>query len=805
MLRFAFGRPALPDPVERGGEGSAARFAAGLSPRAARALSRHSREMRMMGLPADALAHPTLLGRPHVRVEGADKVTGAAVYASDLRPAGLAHAALVTSTIPRGRINGFALEGARAVPGVLAIFTHRDFAGALRPVKHLMAGGYANSAHLPLGSDAVAYAGQIVALVVAETPEAAAEAAARTGVTYAAEPFAGTFEAPGAETVALADLKEKHVDPGCGDADGAFVAAAFRIAARYETPVQHHNPIELFTTTCAWDGPRLTVHEPTRYVGAVRHGLAAQLGLDPADIRVVAGLIGGHFGSKFALSQHTALVALAARHLGRPVSLVPTRRQGFTIANYRPETRHDLRLGADRDGRFTALIHAAEAVTSRFDPFAMEGTDVTASLYACPNVRTHERAVRVDRNTPGPMRAPPEVPYLFALESAVDEMASALGLDPIALRRRNDTLTDPISGKPFSSRPLMRCFDAGAEAFGWSRRAPEPGTMRDGPWRVGLGCAASVRPVKISPATLRLALAPDGTATVETAHHEIGNGITTLLAMAAAEWLGIPIEAVAIRLGDTALPPAGVSGGSSTTTSLLHTLALGCETLRTRLALACAAPDGPLAGAEAGSLRLEAGSIRAADGRAVPIAAAIARLGPGEAETLAAFVPAGAGPESLAAIRGGRMALASGGQALSWAFGAQFAQVHVHAETGEIRVPRLLGAFAAGRILNPLTARSQLTGGMIWGLGSALLEETVLERGAYRNPDLAEYLVATAADAPGVEALFVDDPDTGVNALGLKGLGELGIIGVNAAIANAVFHATGRRHRRLPIRIEAVL
>ncbi|KAB1074382.1 xanthine dehydrogenase family protein molybdopterin-binding subunit [Methylobacterium planeticum] len=758
-----------------------------------------------MGLPADAFAHPSLLGQPHIRVEGAAKVTGAALYSSDVHLPGLVHAALVTSTIPRGRITGFALDAAHAVPGALRIFTHRDFAGAIRPVKHLMAGGYANSSHLPLGSDAVAYHGQIVALVVAQTPEAAAEAAGRVGVTYAPTPFSATFEAPGAETVPLAELKDKHADPRSGDADGALASAAVRIAARYETPVQHHNPMELFTTTCAWDGPRLTVHEPTRYIGAVRHGLAAQLGLDPAAIRVFAGLIGGHFGSKFALSQHTALVALAARHLGRPVSLVPTRRQCFTIANYRPETRHDIRLGADRDGRFTALIHEAAMATSRFDPFAMEGTDVTASLYACPNVRTAERAVRVDRNTPGPMRAPPEVPYLFALESAIDEMAVALGLDPIALRRRNDTMADPISGKPFSSRPLMRCFDAGAQAFGWTRRTSEPGTLRDGPWRVGLGCAASVRPVKISPATMRVALAPDGGVRVETAHHEIGNGITTLLALAAAEWLGVPVAAVTVRLGDTALPPAGVSGGSSTTTSLLHTLALGCETLRTRLIRCCLEPDGPLAGAAPAALRPEAGMIRAVDGRAVPLAAAVARLRPGEAETLAEFVPVGGGPESLAAIRDGRMALASGGAALSWSFGAQFAEVHVHAQTGEIRVPRLLGAFAAGRILNPLTARSQLTGGMIWGLGSALLEETLLDGGSYRNPDLAEYLVATAADAPRVEALIVDDPDTGVNALGLKGLGELGIIGVNAAVANAVFHATGRRHRRLPIRIEDVL
>ncbi|TXM60028.1 xanthine dehydrogenase family protein molybdopterin-binding subunit, partial [Methylobacterium sp. WL120] len=542
--------------------------------------------------PAKTGAEESLLGRPQVRVDGPAKVTGRARFSSDVPLKGCAHAALVTSTIVRGRIRGFDLSAAMATPGCLRVFTHRDLAGRIAPVKHLMAGGYANSAHLPLGSDEVAYAGQIVALVVAETQEAATAAAARVRVAYAEAPFAATFDEAGAETVRLADLKPEHADPGRGDADAALARAEVRIAARYETPTQHHNPMELFTTACFWEGRRLTVHEPSRYVGALQHGLAAQLGLAPKDVRVVSGPIGGHFGSKLALSQHTALVALAARDLGRPVSLVPTRRQGFTIANHRPETRHDIRLGADRGGRLTALVHEATMTTSRFDAFAMEGTDVTASLYACPDIRTDERAVRVDRNTPGPMRAPPEVPYLFALESAVDEMAWTLGLDPIELRRRNDTPTDPVSGKPFSSRPLMACFDAGAAAFGWARRDPRPGAMRDdrlpdGPWRVGLGCATSVRPVKMAAATMRVALAADGRVAVETAHHEIGNGITTLLAMAAADGLGVPIAAVTVRLGDTALPPAGISGGSSTTTSLLNTLALACEQLRARLAAAC--------------------------------------------------------------------------------------------------------------------------------------------------------------------------------------------------------------------------
>lgn len=749
-------------------------------------------------------ADPSLLGRPHIRVDGLQKVTGATRYASDRRFPNLAHAALVTGAIPRGRLSGIDTAAAAARPGVLGIFTHRDFADAIRPVKHLMAGGYANSSHLPLGSDRIVYAGQIVALVVAETSEAAQDAAARVRPRYETEAYAASLDAPGGETVRLADLKEKHRDPRRGDADAALFASPHRISALYRTPVQHHNPIELFTTTCLWEGDRLTVHEPTRYVGALKHGLAEQLGLEPGDVRVVSGPIGGHFGSKLALSQHTALVALAARRLGRPVALMPTRRQCFTIANHRPETRHEIHLGADRAGRFTAFVHEAEMGASRFDAFAMEGTDVTASLYACPAIRTEERAIRLDRNTPGPMRAPPEVPYLFALESAVDEMASALGLDPIELRRRNDTATDPVSGKPFTTRPLIRCFEAGAEAFGWGRRRAGP--ERDGSWLIGLGCAASVRPVKIAPAVMRVALAPDGAVAVETAHHEIGNGITTLLAMGAADWLGVPVERVSVRLGDTDLPPAGLSGGSSTTTSLMNALSQACRTLRERLAANAAADGGALAGCDPAGIRLAGGALAAPDGRSVALGRAVAALDPGGIEIVAAFVPDGVGPEGLAAVKAGHIALSAGGAALSWAFGAQFAEVRVHEETGEIRVARLTGAFAAGRVLNPLAARSQLTGGMIWGLGSALLEETVVDRGTYPNADLAEYLVATSADVPPViEAILVRDDDAGVNALGVKGLGELGIIGVNAAIANALHHATGRRLRRLPIRCEDLL
>jgi xanthine dehydrogenase YagR molybdenum-binding subunit len=745
----------------------------------------------------------------HPRVDGLAKVTGAAAFASDDMPTAAAHASLVTSRIARGRIAAFDLDAALAAPGVLAIHTWEDMAGEIGAVPHLMAGGWANSSALPLGSPLIRHAGQIVALVVAESPEMADEAARRVVVHYEEQAGAWGIADPLAGRIALNELRKGYTEPSTGDAPSAYAGADASIDAEYCTPVQHHNPIELFTTTCAWDAGSLTVVEPTRYVGAVRHGLARQLGIDPARVRVICPFIGGHFGSRLALAQYTAPVAVAARRLGRPVRLVPTRAQCFTIANHRPETRHRIRIGATAEGTFTALIHDAAMSTSRFDAFAMEGTDVTAALYGCANVMTSETVWRVDRNTPGPMRAPPEVPYLFALESAVDELATRLAIDPIALRRRNDTARDPIAGKPFDRRALMQCFDAGAHAFEWTRRTPRCATMRDGDWLVGLGCASAVRPAKTAPASMRVALDASGRAEVATAHHEIGNGLYTVLAMEAAARLGLPVHAVAVRLGDTALPDAGLSGGSSTTASLLSALTQACENLRARLAGAVGRTSGSSAGRSSDRVRLVQGGLRddaQPDAPLLPLADAFARLGCARIDTMVDATPSGTDAQALAAMHEGKLALSQPGKSLRWAYGAQFAEVHVHALTGELRVARLMGAFSVGRVVNRLTAISQLRGGMLWGLGSALLEQTEIDTryGRYLNDNLADYLVPVAADAPErVDALLVDE--TADDGGSLIGMGETGIIGVNAAIANAVWHATGVRVRRLPIRVDDLI
>lgn len=704
------------------------------------------------------------LGRPQTRIDGPVKVCGLAEYPGDVSFPGMAHAALAVSAIARGRITSIRRDEAEAMPGVLLILTHEEVGDAIGPVGHLMEGGYANSSWRPLASPEIRYAGQIVALVVAQTPEIAVAAAAALRIGYAGQSPVASLADPRCSTERLAEVSAEHHDRRTGDLDAALARATVRVEARYTTPIQHHNPIELPSTTCRWDGDRLTVHEPTRYLRAAQHGLAAQLGITPDQVRVVSRFIGGHFGGKLALSQHTALCALAARRLDRPVRLDVSRRDQFTVANHRTETRHRIRLGATADGRLLGIGHEAATVSSRFDDFAMEGTDVSTALYAADAVAAEERLGRVDRNTPGPMRAPPEVPFLFAVESAMDELAHALGMDPVELRRRNDTATDPVTGKRFTTRPLMRCFDAAAAAFGWSERAPRPrATLRDG-WWIGHGCAAAARPVKTGPVSIRVVQDGDGAVRVETAHHEIGNGLYTLLATIASERLGVPLDRVTVRLGDTLLPAAGISGGSSTTTSLANALAEAC--------------------------------------------AALLRQPPGAREVRLDYVPAGATPDALAALRAGHIKLLTLPEdQLAWAFGAHMVEVRVHALTGEVRVPRHVGAFAAGRVLNPTTARSQYLGGMAWGLSSALFEKTELDprTGLYMNRDLADYLVPTAADIAGQTAIMVDDEDDAVNAEGVKGLGELGIIGVAAAVANGVFNATGTRLRDLPIRVEATL
>ena len=709
------------------------------------------------------------IGIAHARLDGRLKVTGEAHYGSDVPLNKPSYGVLVTSAIARGRITNIDEHETRAVPGVIGVFTYKNI-GKIEGGKTFDGGGYMGTSIAPMASDAILHDGQIVALVVADTFEAARDGALRLKVDYAAEAPSASFDSAGSQTVAGKDASKKHQDPAVGDAAGAYASAPVKIDAQYATATEHHNPIELFTTACSWTGSKLTVWESSQNMWGFKTGLAQQLGIKPDDIHVISPFVGGAFGSRGSLTQRTAIVARAAKQLGRPVKLMTTRDQGFTIATYRAETRHHIKLGATADGKLISLTHEGEEVTSRPDNYMVAGTDASTRVYACPNVASKVSIVHADRNTPGFMRSPPETPYIFALECAMDELSYELKMDPVELRRINDTQIEPIKGLRYTSRSLLQCFDAGSKAFGWEKRTPEPRSMRDGDWLVGMGMATTLYPSNIAPSTARVTLYPDGTAKVQTATHEIGQGVYTVCAIIVGDKLGIDPDKVTVELGDSDLPPAPVAGGSNSTASVGNAVAKACAMI--------------LAQKQAGAN--------------------------GAIEAYAENTPAGAPEDGIAKLYKGQPSFVGGAESktdIRFAFGAQFVEVRVHAMTGEIRVPRANGAFAAGTIINPKTAKSQLMGGMIWGISAALYEATEIDRNAarYTNKDLAEYMIPVNADIGAIEVIMLPEEDAIINPLGAKGVGELGNVGMNAAVVNAIYHATGKRVRHIPVRIEDIL
>ncbi len=715
------------------------------------------------------------MGKPEPRYEARAKVTGKPLYASDRNFEGELYACLLTSVIAKGKIATLDTAEAAKLPDVVKIYTHENMP-AREAVKHLMAGGPVSDSILPMADAVIHYYGQIIAVAVASSFEAASDAAQRINVTYAEEHAANGI---GHEGVDIVIGKVEQI----GDVQAGLAQAAASIDVEYTTPTQHHNAMELFSTTAVWEGESLTLYEPSQFVRGLKGATAMQLKIDPANIRVINPYLGGGFGGKGLLTQRTAIVAVIAKELAAPVKLVVGRDQGFTVATYRAETRHHVRMGAQADGRLTAYAHEGWELTSRADTFMVEGNKNSVEMYACPNIWTRANAVHADRNTPGFMRSPPEMPYMFALESAMDELATALNMDPIELRRVNDTQVSPISGAPYTSRSLMKCYDEAADSFGWSRRTPEPMSMRDGDWLIGYGCATAVYPTQMMPAAVTISLTSAGKALVRIAAHELGQGAYSVFQQLTAERLNLPMDAIEVQLGDSTFPAGPIAGGSMTTASAGSAVHLACQKLAARF------------------------------GNAMPefadLPTAFDRIGVTSIEEYAEFLPPGATPEHIAAVYKGQMAGMQGGigKKMMFAFGANFAEVRVHRLTREIRVPRMTGAFAAGRIVNPRTARSQYMGAMIWGMGAALLEATERDtkRGRYINDNLAEYLIAVNADVPKVDVILIPEIDHEVNPLGVKGIGEVGNVGMNAAIANAVYHATGTRIRDLPITVDKLL
>lgn len=722
------------------------------------------------------------------RVDAHDKVRGAVRFAADDARPGMLHAALAVATIGRGRILSIDTSAAAAVPGVRLVLTHEDF-NEVRSAGFIMGGGYGFQSFQPMLSPAIAYRGQPIALAAADTLEAAIEAAALVEATYATEPFSVTLDAPGTETIDQADTPLKNFIPEAiaGDADQAFAAAPVRIDATFNCPPQHQNPIELIASVAEWRGDRLIVHEGTQNAEAIRHGLAIALGLAPEQVEVVSPFAGGGFGQKNSLQMQTVLAAVAARRLARPVKLVVPRAQIFHDASFRPASRHRVRLGADRSGKMVAAIHEVDAQTSRHDLFPGEYTATSSRLHGIPNFRGRELLVRTDVQTPGYMRAPFEHPACFAMESCVDELAYALDQDPVALRLDNDTAVDPITKLPLSSRHLAECLRRGAKMFGWSARINTPGSMRaqDGSL-IGWGVAVGAYPGLTVPCLARLKITEDGDVLISAGVHEMGQGIRTALAAVVARKLGVAPERVVAVIGDTRVAPQHLTAGSWGTASAIPAAADAADAMLN--ALSELAPDG-VSGRTPGQI------LKAA-GRSF-LEVEIQRKAPGQPdaiyERLRAGLPSIAGPNYADYV--------------TFSYIAQFVEVRIEPNTRRIRVPRVVSVADCGRVMSPRTAASQVRGGVVWGIGATLREASEVDPryGGFLNADLAEYVVPVNADIGSIEVEFIDKPDLKFNSQGAKGLGEVSMTGVAPAIANAIYHATGRRLRNLPIRIEDVL
>ncbi len=752
------------------------------------------------------------IGADTQRIDGIDKVTGRARYTADFGSPVMAHAMLVPSAIAKGRVVKIDTDAAECIAGVLLILTHETME-PLQPVRFYMAGGHAFQSLQPLQSDRIAYRGQTIAMIIAETLEAANEAAGKITTEYETDPFDVDFDANSFKSISQAEAIGLPIvaDKVIGKADEILKTAEVVVDAEYRTPAHHHNPMELLATVAEWLGESLIVRESTQNAEGVRNGLAIQLGLDLDKVRVISPLIGGGFGQKAALGPHTAMAAVAARRLGRPVKLVIPRGQIFHAASFRAATRQRVRIGANRDGQMIAAIHEVVQQTSRHDLMPGLGTDITSRSYGIPNFRGDERLVKLDTQTPGFMRAPFEMASSFAFESAVDELAYALDQDPVDLRVRNDTQIDPISGKPFSSRDLVACLQQGAERFGWKLRSPEPRSMRapDGSF-IGMGVAIGSYKANTAPTFVRMRLTAEGSVTVSVAGHEMGQGLSTAITQAVADRLGVDLLSVTVLIGDTIAPPQHVTAGSWGTTTAVPAAYQTADNIRRSLVdLAVKARGGPLFGRNSDDLTLIDSAIVAPGGLRETIGDLLRRAERPFLESEGAFLAPGQSEQALERARQGLTAFHGPVYAdfVSYSYAAHFVEVHVQPRTRRIRVARTVSAVDCGRVINPRTARSQVIGGMVWGIGAALreLSEVDTRYGGFLNTDIAEYAVPVNADVPKIDVLFIDKPDSKINVLGAKGLGEVAMVGAAAAIANAVHHATGRRMRRLPIRIDDLI
>jgi xanthine dehydrogenase YagR molybdenum-binding subunit len=732
------------------------------------------------------------IGQPISRSDGPLKVTGGARYTADIAVAGATHAAIVHSTIANGRTIAIDTSVAEKAPGVLAVFTHHNMPRmnpTPKPWSHLHPHG---QGYLPLQDDLIHYAGQPIALVVAATRDQATHAGTLIRVEYEARPPV-VFD--------LRTAKKDAVDPpqflwpvssSVGDANKGIAAGAFKVEQTYTTSDRHHNQMEPHATTAVWDADgTLTLYETTQHIFGTKELVSIVLGIPPAKIKVVSHFLGGGFGGKGYVWPHTLMAALAAKVLNRPVRVQLTRAQMYSMAGHQPATIQTIALGASEDGKLMGIRHESISPTPVFDNYIEYAALASRSLWAASaGIATNHKVVHVNRNTPTALRSPHEALGHFALESAMDELAYATGVDPVALRLTNDTAIDPLSGRPFSTRAMRKCLTAGAARFGWAKRVPEPRSMRDGRYLIGQGMAGAIYTHWRWPAKARVTLNVDGSALVEAGTHEIGGGTYTVMQQVAADALGLAPENVTVRLGDTRLPVSHPSIGSTTMANAGASVLLAARAARDKaVALALTGHDAPFAGADTKDVVTTDGGLGLANKNLnISYAELLARNGLLSLVADADYDPVeeAKGPKAI------------------FSFSAVFAEVRVDPSLGLVRLNRFVGAYDAGRIINPKTARSQAIGGITWGVGQALLEQSETDPvlGRFLNRNYSGYLVPTNADIPDLDILFLGDFDEEASPLGAKGLGELTAVSVAPAIANAVYHATGKRVRDLPITME---
>jgi xanthine dehydrogenase YagR molybdenum-binding subunit len=712
-----------------------------------------------------------MIGESRDRVDARPKVTGEARYASENNLDNLVHAVVVMSTIPAGTITKIDSAAAKNAPGVLAVISHlnapklhfpssqggtsetggqtRSPSGGGAAPGGPPTGNFPEPGAIPFRTNEVHYLGQQIAVVVAKTLEQATHAATLVKVTYDEKKARTDLQALRNE--AMVKPPGPQSEPFTkGDPHGAFASAAVKIDRVYTTPHQHHNPLEAHSIVAAWDGDQLTLHDSAQNIFATRQTLARAFDIPITNVRVLSPYVGGAFGAKGSAWPHVLIGTMAARVVKRPVKLWLPRKQLFFATGHRPETEQRVALGASEDGKLVSIIHDAICQGNAINTYNERPTRPTRTLYATPNMYAAHKVVELNVSSGTYMRAPGENPGSFALESAMDELAYAVKVDPLQLRLINHADVNPSDGKPWSSKSLKECYARGAERFGWSKRNPEPRSMREGRLLIGQGMASATYGAHRAPASAKAVLHEDGTVTVSSGSHEMGCGTATVMAQIAADVLGMPLERVRFLYGDTSLPTAPISAGSMTASSVGSAVFDAATALKAKLA---ESTERPL------EVRVDSRPSEAAQ------------------------------------------------QYSSHAFGAHFAEVSVDADLGIVRMRRMVSAFAAGRVLNPKTARSQYLGGIIQGISAALMEATHFDKriGSFTNVNLGEYLVPVHADIHNLDIIMVDEEEPHLNPIGAKGIGEIGIVGVVAAIANAVYHATGKRVRDLPITLEKLL